>query len=200
MDTDATMQDAQPAAAATPKKRPRLEMTIEPRERKRGKSMFGLLVGTLNKAKTEDEARNASEAVRGYTWTHGHRYLTLLQAKKRQLIDKRLQDRLRKETDTVRRAEEAKKDKHTANRKEEEIQLKNSIVGHLRTRLNVNRLNLPGIFTSIDFVVRDFRPSPTFCSRQTSSPLTIQALHLRKNGPLNRCGHTLHRFTTSQQS
>jgi hypothetical protein len=71
VDTDTTMQDAQPAqataaAAATPKKRPRLDLTIEPRERKRGKSMFGLLVGTLNKAKTEDEARNASEAVRGY--------------------------------------------------------------------------------------------------------------------------------------
>jgi pinin/SDK/memA protein len=70
LDTDATMQDAQTAqataaAAAAPKKRPRLDLTIEPRERKRGKSMFGLLVGTLNKAKTEDEARNASEAVRG---------------------------------------------------------------------------------------------------------------------------------------
>ena len=63
------MQDAQPtqatvADAVAPKKRPRLDLTIEPRERKRGKSMFGLLVGTLNKAKTEDEARNASEAVR----------------------------------------------------------------------------------------------------------------------------------------
>jgi hypothetical protein len=58
--------------------------------------------------------------------------LTSVQAKKRQLIDKRLQDRLRKETDSVRRAEEAKKDKHTANRKEEEIQLKNTIVSHLR--------------------------------------------------------------------
>ena len=75
-DADTTMQDTQTAqaeaaaaAAATPKKRPRLDLTIEPRERKRGKSMFGLLVGTLNKAKTEDEARNASEAVRGYTWT-----------------------------------------------------------------------------------------------------------------------------------
>lgn len=125
MDTDATMQDAQPtqataAAAATPRKRPRLDLTVGPRERKRGKSMFGLLVGTLNKAKTEDEARNASEA-----------------AKKRQLIDKRLQDRLRKETDTVRRAEEAKKDKHTANRKEEETQLKNSIHRLRRSRLPI---------------------------------------------------------------
>jgi hypothetical protein len=60
------MQDVRPTAAAAvaPKKRPRLDLTIEPRERKRGKSMFGLLVGTLNKAKNEDEARNASEAVR----------------------------------------------------------------------------------------------------------------------------------------
>jgi pinin/SDK/memA/ protein conserved region len=62
------MQDvpaqATAAAAATSKKRPRLDLTIGPRERKRGKSMFGLLVGTLNKAKTEDENRNASEAVR----------------------------------------------------------------------------------------------------------------------------------------
>ena len=63
------MEDVQPAqataaAAAAPKKRPRLDLTVGPRERKRGKSMFGLLVGTLNKAKNEDEARNASEAVR----------------------------------------------------------------------------------------------------------------------------------------
>jgi len=125
LDADAMMQDVQPAqetaaAAAAPKKRPRLDLTIGPRERKRGKSMFGLLVGTLNKAKTEDEARNASEAV-----------------KKRQLIDKRLQDRLRKETDSVRRAEEAKKDKHTANRKEEEIQLKNTIHRLRRSRLPI---------------------------------------------------------------
>jgi len=56
------------------------------------------------------------------------------------LIDKRLQDRLRKETDTVRRAEEAKKDKHTANRKEEETQLKNSIVSRIGTPFDVGKL------------------------------------------------------------
>jgi hypothetical protein len=55
------------------------------------------------------------------------------------LIDKRLQDRLRKETDSVRRAEEAKKDKHTANRKEEEIQLKNTIVSPLCGDLDVGK-------------------------------------------------------------
>jgi len=47
------------------KKRPRLDFSaaIGGRERKKGKSMFGILVGTLNKAKIEDKERNASEAV-----------------------------------------------------------------------------------------------------------------------------------------
>jgi hypothetical protein len=93
--------------------------------------------------------------------------LTLIaQAKKRQLIDKRLQDRLRKETDSVRRAEEAKKDKHSANRKEEEIQLKNSIVSQLRADLDVDKAKTPWIFPSIDFVAQDFPFLPTSFSRQ----------------------------------
>lgn len=55
-----------------------------------------------------------------------------LQAKKRQLIEQRLQNKLRKETDSVRRAEEAKKDKTAANRKEEELQLKDSVVSSVK--------------------------------------------------------------------
>jgi len=55
--------------------------------------------------------------------------------KKRQLIEQRLQAKLRKETDSVRRAEEAKKDKTNANRREEELQLKDSIYKLRRTRL-----------------------------------------------------------------
>ncbi|KAJ8074423.1 hypothetical protein PM082_015324 [Marasmius tenuissimus] len=104
----------------TTRKRPRLDLNAEGsgRERKRGKSMFGLVLGTLNKAKIEDKERNASEA-----------------AKKRQLIEQRLQAKLRKETDSVRRAEEAKKDKTSANRKEEELQLKDSIYKLRRKRL-----------------------------------------------------------------
>lgn len=60
----------EPAAMAN-KKRPRLDLSAAAggRERKRGKSMFGLLVGTLNKAKIEDKERNASEAVRVQTST-----------------------------------------------------------------------------------------------------------------------------------
>jgi hypothetical protein len=55
-------------------------------------------------------------------------HLINVQAKKRQMIEQRLQDKLKKETDSVRRAEEAKKEKQIANRKEEELQLKDSIV------------------------------------------------------------------------
>jgi len=115
---DAPMQEHTGAGGGAGRKRPRLDLTTEPRERKRGKTMFGLLLGTLNKAKVEDKERGASDA-----------------AKKRQEIEQRLQDKLRKETDSVRRAEEAKKDKATANRKEEELQLKDSIYKLRRTRL-----------------------------------------------------------------
>ena len=63
------MQDAPapptgPAAMSSGnRKRPRLDLTMDPRERKRGKTVFGLLLGTLNKAKNEDKERSASEAV-----------------------------------------------------------------------------------------------------------------------------------------
>ncbi|KAJ7623304.1 hypothetical protein FB45DRAFT_837421 [Roridomyces roridus] len=107
----------EPAAmAAQTKKRPRLDLS-DTQKRKRG-GMVGLLLGTLNKAKIEDKERNASEA-----------------AKKRQLIDQRLQNKLRRETDSVRRAEEARKDKLQANRKEEDLQLKDSVYKLRRTRL-----------------------------------------------------------------
>ena len=62
---DAPKSPIEPMAAADSKKRPRLDVSALAggRERKRGKSMFGILVGTLNKAKIEDKERNASEAV-----------------------------------------------------------------------------------------------------------------------------------------
>lgn len=54
-----------PAAMATAnKRRPKIDLTVPSGERKRGKSMFGIVLGTLNKAKIEDKERNASDAVR----------------------------------------------------------------------------------------------------------------------------------------
>jgi hypothetical protein len=69
------VQDAQPqiegenqplppqSAPSGEKKRPRLDLTVGLGERKRGRSVFGMVLGTLNKAKLEDKERNASEAV-----------------------------------------------------------------------------------------------------------------------------------------
>ncbi|KAI0077237.1 hypothetical protein K474DRAFT_1662018 [Panus rudis PR-1116 ss-1] len=137
-----------PAAMATAnRKRPRLDLTVEPRERKRGKTMFGVLLGTLNKAKNEDKQRNASEA-----------------AKKRQEIEQSIQDKLRRETDSVRRAEEAKKDKTTANRKEEELQLKDSIY-----KLRRKRLPLLANFLS----TADRIPSEDDSSPPSTNPLAL---------------------------
>ncbi|KAF5374695.1 hypothetical protein D9615_008927 [Tricholomella constricta] len=152
VDVEEPRPPTEPAAmAAGNKKRPRLDLdalTGGGRERKRGKSMFGLLVGTLNKAKIEDKERNASEA-----------------AKKRQLIEQRLQNKLRKETDSVRRAEEAKKDKMTANRKEEELQLKDSIYKHRRTRLPL----LSNFLITSDNIPSDESTPPP----PSSNPLTL---------------------------
>ncbi|TFK68456.1 hypothetical protein BDN72DRAFT_870936 [Pluteus cervinus] len=132
-------------------KRPRLDLNAAAgdRERKRGKSMFGLLVGTLNKAKLEDKERNASEA-----------------AKKRQLIEHRLQIKLKKETDSVRRAEEAKKDKTSANRKEEELQLKDSIYKLRRTRLPI----LANFLSTSDIIPSEDSSPPPPSSNPLSQP------------------------------
>ncbi|TFK19432.1 hypothetical protein FA15DRAFT_674450 [Coprinopsis marcescibilis] len=115
-----TTPTEQTPQASGERRRPRLNLgaALGGGERRRGKGMLALALGTLNKAKIEDKERNASEA-----------------AKKRQLIEKRLQLKLRKETDSVRRAEEAKKDKSLANRKEEDLQLKDSIYKLRRKRL-----------------------------------------------------------------
>jgi len=107
-----TATDAPPTVT-----RPRLNLSSAS-SRRGGKSMFGLVLGTLNKAKSEEKQRDASEA-----------------AKKRQMIEKRLQAKLRNETEEVRKAEESKKDKTLATRKEEELGVKLSVYKLRRTRL-----------------------------------------------------------------
>ncbi|KZP03727.1 hypothetical protein FIBSPDRAFT_1055114 [Athelia psychrophila] len=104
----------------------------------------GLVLGTLNKAKVEDRERNAGEA-----------------AKKRRLIDQRLQAKLRKETDASRRSEDAKKDKTAANRKEEELQLRDSIHKLRRARLPL----LANFLLTSDAVATDEADAPTAPSR-----------------------------------
>ncbi|KIK68444.1 hypothetical protein GYMLUDRAFT_35866 [Collybiopsis luxurians FD-317 M1] len=111
-----TDEISSPTATAPPVARPRLNRGE--RGSRGGKSMFGLVLGTLNKAKIEGKERDASEA-----------------AKRRQLLEARLQAKLRNETAEVRKQEEAKKDKTLATRKEEELGVKVSVYRLRRTRL-----------------------------------------------------------------
>lgn len=100
------------------------------------KSIFGLVVGTLNKAKIEDKERSASEAVScSYSCYHCFT-LTIptwairpfLQAKKRQSIDARLQAKISKEQNLSRKKDELKKDRINIDRKLEDIRFKEGIV------------------------------------------------------------------------
>lgn len=111
--------DAAEAAppSVPPPSRPRIALGNGTRGGRGGKSMFGLVLGTLNKAKIESKEREASDA-----------------AKRRQLLEARLQAKLRNETAEVRRQEEAKKDKTLAVRKEEELGVRVSVYRLRRTR------------------------------------------------------------------
>jgi hypothetical protein len=111
---------APPASAPTPapapaaRSRPKLDLSAlggGAGERKKGRSLLGLLVGTLNKAQAEDRARAASGA-----------------AQKRARIDARLQSRLRAEAEGGRRAEDAKKERGAAQRRADEVGVRASVV------------------------------------------------------------------------
>jgi hypothetical protein len=70
--------------------------------------MFGLLVGKLDKARTEDKEKCATAVVRSIFVYLGSSdcssgVVISVQAKKRQTIEQRLQGTLKKETDFVRR-------------------------------------------------------------------------------------------------
>ncbi|KAF9021625.1 hypothetical protein BDZ89DRAFT_231821 [Hymenopellis radicata] len=91
----------------TKKTRPRLDRKV-----------FGLVLGTLQKASHEDKVHRASDA-----------------AKKRQQLETRLASKLRSETAVVRRKEDARRDKTTALRKEEEWGVRDSVAKQRRKRL-----------------------------------------------------------------
>jgi len=114
-----------PSEAAPPiRKRPKLDLSgftdatgsirkAAGGERRKGKSIFGVALGTLNKAKVEERLRMSSEA-----------------AKKRQEIDARLQAKLAREQDIIRKQDGSRKDRIAALRKQEDLSIKDSILKH----------------------------------------------------------------------
>ncbi|KZV83675.1 hypothetical protein EXIGLDRAFT_728058 [Exidia glandulosa HHB12029] len=103
-----------PAPAPAPRVRPKIDLQAAGKKR----TMFGMLVGTLNKAKIEDKERSASEA-----------------AKKRAILEERLQKKLTKETSAVRKTEEARRGRMQASKKEEELGVKGGIIRSRMHRL-----------------------------------------------------------------
>jgi hypothetical protein len=101
-------------------------------ERRKGKSIFGVVLGTLNKAKIEDKERNASEAVSSNFFISHYcsqpHILAHPQAKKRQNIDARLQAKLSREQSVIRKQDEARKDRMAAVRKQDDLNVKNNLV------------------------------------------------------------------------
>ncbi|KAF9513102.1 hypothetical protein BS47DRAFT_1276727, partial [Hydnum rufescens UP504] len=150
---------------ASPKKRPRLDLTgsalanatsrTSGGERRKGKSIFGMVIGTLNKAKIEDKERMASEA-----------------AKKRQSIDARLQAKLAKEQSLIRKQDEAKKDRLAAIRKEEDLSVKDGILKYRYTVLP----QLSNFLLTTD-VIRHTVPAPDDPPRSPSPPLSSTLPH-----------------------
>lgn len=105
--------------------------------------MFGLVVGTLQKASREDKLLRASEA-----------------AKKRQLLESRLATKLQSETAVVRKKEDARKNKTTALRLEETLGYKDSVAKFRRRRVP----QLAGFLCTAgdDLDVRRAHPPPVF--------------------------------------
>ncbi|KAH7104387.1 hypothetical protein BKA62DRAFT_694539 [Auriculariales sp. MPI-PUGE-AT-0066] len=119
--TEPTDVPREPAAPPKPAVRPKLDFKVERAggagvRKRAGRTMFGVVLGTLNKAKIEDKERAASEA-----------------AKKRALIDQRLQSKIARETNSVRKQEEARSKRSAAQRKQDDLALKDSII---RSRLH----------------------------------------------------------------
>ncbi|KAG8894139.1 hypothetical protein FRB99_001487 [Tulasnella sp. 403] len=91
------------------KKRPRLDLEVEPR--KKSRSVFGQVFGTLKRARDEDSQAKSTDAV-----------------KKRLEIDSRIMGKITRDQTLVRKQDEAKRDRITANRKEEDLAIKDGIM------------------------------------------------------------------------
>ncbi|KAG8949401.1 hypothetical protein FRC04_008636 [Tulasnella sp. 424] len=100
---------SEPAADLSSKKRPAQEKAAEPQKKRR--SVFAQVFGTLKKAKEEDAIDNTNDAVR-----------------KRREIDARIYGKINRDVNLVRKQDEAKRDRQSASRKEEELAIKDEVM------------------------------------------------------------------------
>jgi len=142
------------------KKRPRINMVNEPR--KKGRSVFGMLVGTLKKAKDEDKARANTET-----------------ARRRAEVEERLMRELTRQKDQVRMESESKKQRSKAHQREEDIALKDSMIRQRQATLPA----LANFLLTTDNIPSDFTFDP---SAVVSEPGDADAnmVDAKEDGPL----------------
>ncbi|CAE6375091.1 unnamed protein product [Rhizoctonia solani] len=121
-----------------PKKRPRIDMATEPR--KKGRSVFGMVLGTLKKAKDEDKVRASTET-----------------ARRRAEVEERLARELTRRKDQARMESESKKQKSRAHQREEDIALKDSMIRQRQSTLPV----LANFLLTTDNIPSDFTFDPS---------------------------------------
>ncbi|KAF8608188.1 hypothetical protein BDV93DRAFT_466471 [Ceratobasidium sp. AG-I] len=131
-------EDRMETSESQPKKRPRINMVNEPR--KKGRSVFGMLVGTLKKAKDEDKVRASTDT-----------------ARRRAEVEERLARELTRQKDQVRMESESKKQRSKAHQREEDIALKDSMIRQRQTTLPA----LANFLLTTDNIPSDFTFDPS---------------------------------------
>ncbi|CUA66975.1 hypothetical protein RSOLAG22IIIB_02885 [Rhizoctonia solani] len=143
-----------------PKKRPRLDMNTEPR--KKGRSVFGMVLGTLKKAKDEDKVRANTET-----------------AKRRAEVEERLARELTRRKDQVRMESESKKQRSKAHQREEDIALKDSMIRQRQSTLPA----LANFLLTTDNIPSDFTFDPSAVAEPGDTDTNMTDAMAKENVP-----------------
>lgn len=143
-----------------PKKRPRIDMNTEPR--KKGRSVFGMVLGTLKKAKDEDKVRASTET-----------------AKRRAEVEERLARELTRRKDQVRMESESKKQRSKAHQREEDVALKDSMIRQRQSTLPA----LSNFLLTTDNIPSDFTFDPSAVAEPGDTDINMADGPTKENAP-----------------
>ncbi|KAG8729162.1 hypothetical protein FRC12_021219 [Ceratobasidium sp. 428] len=147
-------------------------MNAEPR--KKGRSVFGMVLGTLKKAKDEDKARASTET-----------------AKRRAEVEGRLARELNRRKDQVRMESESKKQRSKANQREDDLALKDSMISQRQTTLPA----LANFLLTTDHIPSDFTFDPSAAAVPESGDTDTNMAEAKENAqPAPLTGKQLSQF------
>ncbi|KAH7334690.1 hypothetical protein B0J17DRAFT_671183 [Rhizoctonia solani] len=144
----------------SPKKRPRIDMTTQPR--KKGRSVFGMVLGTLKKAKDEDKVRAGTET-----------------ARRRAEVEERLTRELTRRKDQVRMESESKKQRSKAHQREDDLALKDSMIRQRQSTLPA----LANFLLTTDSIPSDFTFDPSAVAEPGDNDTNMTDATAKENAP-----------------